>query len=73
MDESNAKRQSKHLSRWDRRCIETVRHLGKWAVQHGRNVPGEFLQGAAYKLGSGAVTDPICSTWLRISTPKARR
>ncbi|MGW2051920.1 hypothetical protein ACWCPF_43400 [Streptomyces sp. NPDC001858] len=56
MDESNAKRQPKHPSRWDRRCIETVRHLGKWAVQQGRNVPGEFLQGAAYKLGSGAVT-----------------
>lgn len=56
MDESNAKRQPKHLSRWGKRCAEAIRHLGKWMGQQGRNVPGEFLQGAAYKLGSGAVT-----------------
>ncbi|MEU6557318.1 hypothetical protein ABZ915_44940 [Streptomyces sp. NPDC046915] len=49
MEESNAKRQPKHLSR-------RARDLRKWISQQGRNVPGEFLQGAAYKLGSGAVT-----------------
>ncbi|MEU0413561.1 hypothetical protein ABZ307_38020 [Streptomyces griseorubiginosus] len=56
MDESNVKRQPKHPSRWRRAGIETARHLGKWVVRQGRNVPGEFLQGAAYRLGSGAVT-----------------
>lgn len=54
--ESNAKRRPKHPSRWHRRCIATVRRLGKRAVHQGRNAPGEFLKGAAYKLGSGAVT-----------------
>jgi hypothetical protein len=56
MDESNAKRQPKPPARWSKRCAETIRHLGKWMGQQGRNVLGEFLQGAAYKLGSGAVT-----------------
>ncbi|MFI9772454.1 hypothetical protein ACIHJG_37230 [Streptomyces sp. NPDC052415] len=56
MDEPNAKRQPKHPARWSKRCTESIRHLGKWMGQQGRNVPGEFLQGAAYKLGSGAVT-----------------
>ncbi|MDX3698054.1 hypothetical protein PV726_49565 [Streptomyces europaeiscabiei] len=56
MEESNAKRQPKHPSRWARRRAETIRHLRKWIGQQGRNVPSEFLQGAAYKLGSGAVT-----------------
>ncbi|MET9078618.1 hypothetical protein ABZX95_42330 [Streptomyces sp. NPDC004232] len=55
-DESNAKRQPRHPSRWVRRRAETIRHLRKWIRQQGRNVPGEFMQGAAYKLGSGAVT-----------------
>lgn len=54
--ESNGKRRPRHPSRWDRRCIETVRRLGKRAVRQGRDVPGEFLKGAANKLGSGAVT-----------------
>lgn len=56
MEESNAKRQPKHPSRWVRRRAGTIRHLRNWIGQHGRNVPSEFLQGAAYKLGSGAVT-----------------
>ncbi|MET9759976.1 hypothetical protein ABZ016_13095 [Streptomyces sp. NPDC006372] len=56
MEESNAKRQPKHLSRWARRRTEMARHLRKWIGQQGRSIPTEFLQGAAYKLGSGAVT-----------------
>jgi hypothetical protein len=56
MEESNAKRPAKYLSRWVRKDIETIRYLRKWFGQQGRNVPAEFLQGAAYKLGSGAVT-----------------
>ncbi|WP_405842575.1 hypothetical protein [Streptomyces sp. NBC_01518] len=56
MEESNAKRQSRHLSRWVRRSTETARHLQKWIRRQGRNVPSEFLQGAASKLGSGTVT-----------------
>ncbi|MGP3938527.1 hypothetical protein [Streptomyces sp. 6N106] len=57
MEESNAKRQPKHPPRWTIRLrAETIRHLRKWMHQQGSNVPGEFLQGAAYRLGSGAVT-----------------
>jgi hypothetical protein len=56
MDDSSAKRWRKHLSRWDGRRTRSSHHLRKWIRQQGRNVPGEFLQGAAYKLGSGAVT-----------------
>ncbi|MFF4355183.1 hypothetical protein [Streptomyces sp. NPDC001530] len=56
MEESNAKRQPKHPPRRDRRRAETIRHLRKWIGQQGRSAPGEFLHGASYKLGSGAVT-----------------
>ncbi|MFI5690145.1 hypothetical protein [Streptomyces sp. NPDC051636] len=56
MEERNAKRQPKHPSHWARRRVETIRHLRKWISQQGQSVPGEFLQGAAYKLGSGAAT-----------------
>ncbi|MGC4987404.1 hypothetical protein ACLQ18_43715 [Streptomyces sp. DT193] len=45
-----------HLSRWGKRRTETICHLRKRIAQQGHNVPGEFLQGAAYKLVSGAVT-----------------
>ncbi|MFP8887842.1 hypothetical protein [Streptomyces mangrovi] len=31
-------------------------HLRKWRGGHGHGVHHHFLQGAAYKLGSGAVT-----------------
>ncbi|MFI1169277.1 hypothetical protein ACH4UM_38400 [Streptomyces sp. NPDC020801] len=55
-DESNEKRPPKHPFRWVRRHAETIRHLRKWIGQLGGNIPGEFLQGAAYKLGSGAVS-----------------
>lgn len=39
-----------------RRRTGTVRHQRTWIWQQGHDVPGEFLRGAAYKLGSGAVT-----------------
>ncbi|MEU6540728.1 hypothetical protein [Streptomyces sp. NPDC047000] len=45
MKDDNAKRRTR-----------TVRHLLPWIRQQGRDVPGEFLRGIAYKLGSGAVT-----------------
>ncbi|TXS41957.1 hypothetical protein EAO75_34225 [Streptomyces sp. uw30] len=56
MEESNAKRQLRHLFRRDRRRTETLRHLRKWIARQGRNASGSFLEGFAYKLGSGAVT-----------------
>ncbi|MFC8668793.1 hypothetical protein [Streptomyces sp. NPDC057199] len=56
MEESNAKRWSKHLARWTRWRTEDTPHLRTWLRQQGREAPGEFLRGAAYKLGSGAVT-----------------
>ncbi|MFC5220464.1 hypothetical protein [Streptomyces coerulescens] len=56
MEESNAKRQPKHPSRRDKRLAETIRHLRERISRQGQSVPGEFLKGAAYKLGSGAVT-----------------
>ncbi|MDQ1015137.1 hypothetical protein QFZ43_001686 [Streptomyces afghaniensis] len=56
MEESNAKRRPKHPPRRARRRAETIRHLRKWIRRQGRDVPAEFLQGAACKLGSGAVT-----------------
>ncbi|WP_290014442.1 hypothetical protein [Streptomyces sp. ZSW22] len=56
MDDSSAKRQRKHPRRRDRHQAATATHLRKWARQQGRNLTGEFLQGVAYKLGSGAVT-----------------
>lgn len=56
MEESSAKEPPEHLPHRDRRHAETIRHLRKWIRRQGRNVSGEFLQGAAYKLGSGAVT-----------------
>lgn len=56
MEESNAKRQPKHPSHRDRQRGEAIRHLRERIGRQGRNVPREFLQGAAYKLGSGTVT-----------------
>ncbi|MFD7283904.1 hypothetical protein ACFV80_44690 [Streptomyces sp. NPDC059862] len=56
MEESNAKRQPKHPSRWVRRRTEIIRNLRERISRQGQNIPGEFLKGAAYKLGSGAVT-----------------
>lgn len=56
MEESNAKPPPRHLLGRNSRRATTIRHLRKWIGREGRNVPAEFLQGAAYKLGSGAVT-----------------
>ncbi|MEU8718219.1 hypothetical protein [Streptomyces sp. NPDC048663] len=56
MDEGNVKDRSEHPSRWDRLCSSTIRRLRKGISRQGRNVSGEFLKGAAYKVGSGAVT-----------------
>lgn len=56
MDESNAKREPRHPFRWVMRRAGTVFHLRKWIRRQGGNIPGEFLQGAAYRLGSGAAT-----------------
>ncbi|WP_329266544.1 hypothetical protein [Streptomyces sp. NBC_01451] len=56
MDESNAKDERKHPFRWVRRRIDTMRRLRKWIVQQGHIVSGEFLQGAANRLGSGTVS-----------------
>ncbi|MGW1507270.1 hypothetical protein ACWCQW_54555 [Streptomyces mirabilis] len=56
MEESNAKRWAKHLARVGRWRKSTICHLRKWTDQHGQDVQRQFLQGAASKLGSGAVT-----------------
>ncbi|MFF9212965.1 MULTISPECIES: hypothetical protein [unclassified Streptomyces] len=56
MDDSNAKRQPRHPHRRFRWYTDTIGNLRKWVSDQGRGVPGEFLRGAAYKLGSGAVT-----------------
>ncbi|GGZ03575.1 hypothetical protein [Streptomyces poonensis] len=54
--ESNAGRDPQHPSRGTRQCTKSIRRLRTWLGRHGSRVPGEFLQGMAYKLGSGAVT-----------------
>lgn len=56
MEESSAKRRAKHQPRMDRWRTGTMCHLRKWIARHGHSVPSQFLQGAAYKLGSGTVT-----------------
>lgn len=56
MEESNAKRRPKHAFRQRGRYTEPFCHLRKWISTQGRNVPSQFLRGAAYKLGSGAVS-----------------
>ena len=56
MDESNAKRGSKHPVHLGKRLRDTGRRLHKWLGSHGQDVQIQFLQGAANRLGSGAVT-----------------
>lgn len=56
MEESNPNRWWKHLARWDRWRKKNTGHLRKPAGWQRQSVSGEFLRGAAYKLGSGAVT-----------------
>ncbi|MGY1503709.1 hypothetical protein ACW4TU_45350 (plasmid) [Streptomyces sp. QTS52] len=56
MDESNAKRGPKHWAHMGRRVRDTGYRLRKWLGRHGQDVQIQFLQGAANRLGSGAVT-----------------
>ncbi|MFJ4329146.1 hypothetical protein ACIP3A_39385 [Streptomyces tricolor] len=56
MKESSAKRRAKHLGRMDSWRVGTICYLRKWITRHGHSIPAQFLQGAAYKLGSGAMT-----------------
>ncbi|WP_328974202.1 hypothetical protein [Streptomyces canus] len=56
MEESNADRTPKQYGRKLRWPAGTACYLRDWGAQYGRKVPGGFLKGAAYKLGSGAVT-----------------
>ncbi|MFC4506071.1 MULTISPECIES: hypothetical protein [Streptomyces] len=56
MEESSAKRWARHLARVDRWRTKTICYLRKWIGRRGQGVHMHFLQGVAYKLGSGAVT-----------------
>ncbi|MER6565263.1 hypothetical protein ABT288_03515 [Streptomyces sp. NPDC001093] len=56
MSERNAKRRPKRPFSRVRRSAETIRHLRKRIGLQEQNLLGEFMQGAAYKLGSGAVS-----------------
>ncbi|MCX5559492.1 hypothetical protein [Streptomyces sp. NBC_00038] len=56
MEESNAKRWARNLARVDRWRKNTTCHLQKWADLHGQDAQRQFVQGAASRLGSGAVT-----------------
>ncbi|GAA3045649.1 hypothetical protein GCM10010448_30680 [Streptomyces glomeratus] len=56
MKERHANRQRKHPSGRGAWIGRGVRRLYTWLRRHGRCVPDRFLEGAAYQLGSGAVT-----------------
>ncbi|MFM9812843.1 hypothetical protein ACKI16_30550 [Streptomyces scabiei] len=56
MDESNANHGPKHRARLGRRLMDASRRLRKWLGSHGQDLQIQFLQGAANRLGSGAVT-----------------
>ncbi|MBX9423847.1 hypothetical protein [Streptomyces lateritius] len=56
MEQSNRKRGIKHSARLDRWSVSTKCHLRKWMAKHGQNVQNQFIHGAAYTLGSGAVS-----------------
>jgi hypothetical protein len=54
--ETSVNSRSKHPGPANRR-LEAIRaHLRKWTGRGEQSVQHHFLQGAAYKLGSGAVT-----------------
>ena len=61
MKESNAKPQPKHPFRCGGHRAKTIGHLRAWMNRQGRSLPGQFLQGAAYRLGGGAV--PLIILW----------
>ncbi|MFJ5532885.1 hypothetical protein [Streptomyces sp. NPDC093261] len=56
MKERHANRLRKHPSGRSAALRRTDSGLPAWLRRHGRRVPDRFLEGAAYKLGSGAVT-----------------
>ncbi|MFG2858106.1 hypothetical protein ACGFZ9_47350 [Streptomyces mirabilis] len=56
MGESNAKRQPRHPSRRTELRADFIRYLRKSVHRPIADLTGEFLRGAVYKLGSGAVT-----------------
>jgi hypothetical protein len=56
MPEPSAKSDPEHPRRLDRWLVSIPTHLRKWRGNHGHRVHHHFLQGVAYKLGSGAVT-----------------
>ena len=56
MDESSAKRGLKRWAWLARRLRDAGCRLRKWLGAHGQDVQNQFLQGAANRVGSGAVT-----------------
>ncbi len=56
MPEPSANSDPKHPRRVNRWLSSISTHLQKWSGGRGHGVHHHFLQGAAYKLGSGAVT-----------------
>lgn len=56
MDEPSVNPQPEHPRRMDRWRASIRIHLRKWGGSGGHGVHHHFLQGMAYKLGSGAVT-----------------
>lgn len=56
MEERSATDQPEHPSRGDRLRSAVARRLRKGIDSEGQNVFGEFLKGAAYKVGSAVVT-----------------
>lgn len=40
----------------DSRLRRIVRHLREWRARHGRTVRDQMIRGAAYGVGSGAVS-----------------
>ena len=59
MEESNAKPQPKHPFRCGGHRAKTIGHLRAWMNRQGRSLPGQFLQGGAYRLGGGAAPPMI--------------
>lgn len=47
---------NKEYPHGDRRLQRMVRHLREWKRRQGRIVSDQLLRGAAYSLGSGAVS-----------------
>lgn len=56
MVDPTANPQPKHPCRMSRWISSINMRLWKWSGTRGYGIPHHFLQGMAYKLGSGAVT-----------------